>query len=255
MGAQIISVVNQKGGTGKTTTTMNLGSAMAKLGKKILLIDLDPQANLTYSLGLSDPEYTISDVITGKKSLKSALVTTEKVDILAGSPEMSDIEISLVQHKKREHFLKDLLKEARNSYDYILIDSPPSLSLLTINSLTAATGVLIPMQLEVLTIQGLTQILSTVQKVKSTLNPDLIVKGIVLLMYDKRRKLTGELHSLLGENVTDHVYKTVIRLNVKIAEAPSFGQSVIKYDPGSHGALDYMSLAKEFIKKQKITAN
>jgi chromosome partitioning protein len=255
MAAQIISVVNQKGGTGKTTTTMNLGSALAQLGKKILLVDLDPQANLTYSMGMADSASTISDVITGKMRLASVVKRGEKLDVVPGSADMADIEISLVQQKKREHFLKDVLKDARNQYDYIFIDSPPSLSLLTLNSLTAATGVLIPMQLEVLTIQGLTQILSTVEKVRSTLNPGLMVKGILLVMYDKRRKLTEELQNLLSENVNDHIYKTMIRLNVKIAEAPSFGQSVITYDPASHGATDYMSLAKEFIRQQKQKAN
>ncbi|RYF87650.1 MAG: ParA family protein [Chitinophagaceae bacterium] len=247
MSAEIVSVVNQKGGTGKTTTTMNLGCALQQLGKRVLLVDLDPQGNLSYSLGITEPEKTMVDVITGQCSAKDALVEREGVDIIPGSPDMADIEVSLAGQEQREKFLKKALSGLSSQYDYILIDSPPSLSLLTINALNAAQSVVVPMQLEVLTLQGLNQILSTVDAVKKTMNTKLKVKGILLVMYDKRRKLSQELQNFLEENVKNRVYESVIRLNVKLAEAPSFGQSVIKYDPSSNGAKDYMAFAKEFL--------
>jgi chromosome partitioning protein len=253
MGAEIISVVNQKGGTGKTTTTMNLGGALAKLGKKVLLVDLDPQANLSYSLGVTEPGGTIADVITGQKNLADVTVAlNKKLFIVPGSSEMADIEISLVGQKKRERYLNDCLSDVTGQYDYIFIDSPPSMSLLTINALTAANGIVIPMQLEVLTLQGLNQILNTISEIKKTFNPKLNVKGILLVMYDKRRKLSQELEQFMKENISDKIYDTVIRLNVKIAEAPSFGQSVIHYDPESNGAKDYMAFAKEFERTNKL---
>jgi chromosome partitioning protein len=247
MSAEIVSVVNQKGGTGKTTTTMNLGCALHHLGKRVLLVDLDPQGNLSYSLGITDAEKTMVDVITGQCKATEALVQREGIDIIPGSPDMADIEVSLAQQEQREKFLKKSLSGLASHYDYILIDSPPSLSLLTINALNAAQSVLVPMQLEVLTLQGLNQILSTVDAVKKTMNTKLKVKGILLVMYDKRRKLSQELQSFLEENVKNRVYDTVIRLNVKLAEAPSFGQSVITYDPSSNGAKDYMAFASEFL--------
>ena len=247
----IISIVNQKGGTGKTTTTINLGSALAKLGKKVLLLDLDPQGNLSYSLGLSDTKYSMAHVLEGKKSLNDIIVKKDGVHIAPVSGELVDIEISLVNLKNRERFLKEKLSELKESYDYILIDSPPSLSLLTLNSLNAATEVLIPLQLEVLTMQGLGQILATVQQVKNTFNPKLKVKGIAFVMYDSRRKLSHEVYEYIKENVEENIFKTFIRSNVKIAEAPSFGKSVLDYDPGSYGASDYMALAKEFVRTGK----
>jgi chromosome partitioning protein len=247
MSAEIVSVVNQKGGTGKTTTTMNLGCALSSLGKRVLLVDLDPQGNLSYSLGVSDAEKTMSDVIAGQCSAKEAIVQTEGVDLIPGSPDMADIEVSLAGLEQREKFLKKSLAGLASQYDYILIDSPPSLSLLTINALNAAQSVVVPMQLEVLTLQGLNQILNTIEQVKKSMNSKLKVKGILLVMYDKRRKLSQELQSFLEENVKNRIYDTVIRLNVKLAEAPSFGQSVITYDPNSNGAKDYMAFAKEFL--------
>jgi chromosome partitioning protein len=251
MPAEIVSVVNQKGGTGKTTTAMNLGCALAHLGKKVLLVDMDPQANLSYSLGVTEPIRTIADVISGDAKLHDAIYEADGVDVLAGSPDMADIEVSLAGQRGRESFLKKTLNNT-NGYDYIFIDSPPSLSLLTLNSLNAAHQVIIPMQLEVLSLQGLSQILATVGQVKKKLNPSLNVKGIVLVMYDKRRKLSQEVQNFLFENVESRVFDSVIRLNVKIAEAPSFGQSIIHYDPNSNGTRDYISLAYEFLgEKQK----
>ena len=255
MRTQTISIVNQKGGTGKTTTTINLGSALAKLGKKVLLIDLDPQGNLSYSIGLSEAKYSMAHVFEGSKSINDIILTKDGMDIAPGTGDLVDIEISLVTQKDRESFLKDRLSDLKKQYDYILIDSPPSLSLLTLNALSAATEVLIPLQLEVLTMQGLSQILNTVQHVKRTLNPGLKVKGIAFVMYDKRKRLSTEVYDYIKENVEENIFKTFIRSNVKIAEAPSFGKSVLDYDPQSYGAIDYMSLAKELLKpvKQKVS--
>lgn len=246
MAATIVSVINQKGGTGKTTTTINLGSALQKLGKRVLLIDLDPQANLSYSLGITDPACTLADVFTGTKKLKDCLQDRDGLFVAPGSNELVDIEISLVNEKERERFLQQMLSEIKG-FDYILIDCPPSLSLLTVNALAASKEVLIPLQMEVLTLQGLGQILNTVRQIKETLNPKLTVKGIVVVMYDKRRKLSSEIEDYLKENIDEYIFKQRIRLNVKLAEAPSFGKSVLDYDASSYGAKDYLGLAKEFI--------
>jgi chromosome partitioning protein len=246
MAATIVSVINQKGGTGKTTTTINLGSALHKLGKRVLLIDLDPQANLSYSLGITEPEYTLADVFGGQQKLADCLQERQGLYVAPGSNDLVDVEISLVNHQEREKFLQQFLTELPD-FDYILIDCPPSLSLLTVNALAASHEVLIPLQMEVLTLQGLGQILNTVQQIKKTLNAKLTVKGIVVVMYDKRRKLSAEIEDYLKENVDEYIFRQRIRLNVKLAEAPSFGQSILEYDASSNGAKDYLGLAKEFV--------
>lgn len=249
MAAKIVSVINQKGGTGKTTTTINLGSALGKLGKKVLLVDLDPQANLSYSLGIEEPEGTLADVFAGNKDLKDILIHQENLSVAPGSNELVDIEISLVNQEKRESFLKNILSDAKG-YDYILIDCPPSLSLLTVNGLAASDEVVIPLQMEVLTLQGLNQILSTVAQIRSAFNSKLKVKGIVVVMFDKRRKLSTEIQDYLQQNIDEKIFETNIRLNVKLAEAPSFGKSILDYDPSSNGAKDYLALAQEFLKNK-----
>ncbi|GAB2537850.1 ParA family protein [Rufibacter soli] len=246
MAATIVSVINQKGGTGKTTTTINLGSALQKLGKRVLLLDLDPQANLSYSLGITEPAATLADVFSGSQKLGDCIQERDGLFVAPGSNELVDIEISLVNQPEREQFLKRLMEDLPD-FDYILIDCPPSLSLLTVNALVASQEVLIPLQMEVLTLQGLGQILNTVQQIKTTWNPALKVKGIVVVMYDKRRKLSTEIEEYLKENLEEYIFQQRVRLNVKLAEAPSFGQSVLEYDASSHGAKDYLALAKEFI--------
>ncbi|MBA9078010.1 ParA family protein [Rufibacter quisquiliarum] len=246
MPATIVSVINQKGGTGKTTTTINLGSALQKLGKRVLLIDLDPQANLSYSLGITEPACTLAEVFSGQQKLTDCLQERNGLWVAPGSNELVDIEISLVSQKERELFLQYMLREVEG-FDYILIDCPPSLSLLTLNALVASTEVVIPLQMEVLTLQGLGQILNTVAQIRETLNPNLRVKGIVVVMFDKRRKLSSEIEDYLKENIDEYIFHQRIRLNVKLAEAPSFGQSVLDYDASSYGAKDYLGLAKEFV--------
>jgi len=246
MKTSIVAIINQKGGTGKTTTTINLGSALSKLGKKVLLIDLDPQSNLSYSLAITSPEATLADAFLGNKPLKEILVQKGDLWIAPGSNELVDIEISLVSQENRESFLKSMLSSIKG-FDYILIDCPPSLSVLTLNALTSATEVLIPLQMEVLTLQGLDQIMNTVQKVKKAFNPKLKIKGIVVVMFDIRRKLSQEVLEYLQENIKEHIFESQVRLNVKLAEAPSFGKSVLDYDATSNGAKDYKALAEEFV--------
>lgn len=242
-----VAVINQKGGTGKTTTTINLGSALSKQGKKVLLVDLDPQSNLSYSLAVANPEATLADVFLGNRKLGEIIVEKDGLWIAPGSNELVDIEISLVSEKERETFLKTILAEAKG-FDIILIDCPPSLSVLTLNALTAAQEVLIPLQMEVLTLQGLDQITNTVARVRKAFNPKLKIKGIVVVMFDVRRKLSQEVLEYLHENVKEKIFKSQIRLNVKLAEAPSFGKSILDYDTSSNGAKDYKALAEEFLK-------
>lgn len=245
---KVVAVINQKGGTGKTTTTINLGSALSKLGKKVLLLDLDPQSNLSYSLAVANPEATLADVFQGNKSIKEVLVEKDGLWVAPGSNDLVDIEISLVTQPEREKFLKRILEEAKG-FDFVLIDCPPSLSVLTLNALSAAQEVLIPLQMEVLTLQGLDQIMNTVEKVRKAFNPKLKIKGIVVVMFDVRRKLSQEVLEYLRENIREKIFRSHIRLNVKLAEAPSFGKSILDYDASSNGAKDYKALAAEYVEE------
>ena len=244
--SEIIAIVNQKGGTGKTTTAVNLGSALAKLGKKVALIDLDPQASLSYSLGITNPHHSMADVFMGSQTLSTILVNKEDMFIAPGTIELADIEASIVDLPGRENILKRNMNEVDN-FDYVFIDSSPSLSLLTVNALNAANGLLIPLQMEVLSLQGLIQLLSTIEDFRNAFSNPFSIKGIVAIKYDRRRKLSEEILAQVQTNTDEKIYKTVIRENVRIAEAPSFAQSVIEYAPLSPGAQDYISLAKEFI--------
>jgi len=243
---KVICIVNQKGGTGKTTTAINLGTALASLGKKVLLIDLDPQSNLSYSFGIQDAKPSIAEVLQGKKTLQAILTQKEGVYIAPSSLLLSDIEVTLVNKIGRENILKDAIT-GLTGYDYVFIDSPPSLSVLTVNALNTADEVLIPVQMEVLSLQGLTQLLDTVKEVKRVLNKDLRIKGILPSMYDQRRRLSSEVLENIEKNLNEKVFKTHIRECVKIAEAPSFAKSVLSYAPHSNGATDFISLANEFI--------
>lgn len=243
---KIIALINQKGGTGKTTTAINLGSALAILKKKILLIDFDPQANLTYSFGTQAEKGSITEFLQGKQTLQTLLTNKENMTILPSSSTLADFEVSIVNKIGRENFLKDRLNNIKG-YDYAFIDCPPSLSILTINALNAAHEVLIPLQMEILSLQGLSQLLNTLREVKQILNKKLKVRGIIASMYDRRRKLSGEVKEEIEKNTKEKVFKTVIRECVKIAEAPSFAKSVLTYAPSSNGAKDYTELAKEFL--------
>jgi len=246
---RIITVINQKGGTGKTTVTMNLGVALALMGKKILLIDFDPQANLTYSFGIRNPKNTIVEVLQGKQTIQTILVKKEGLDIAPSSSLLADLEVSIINKIGREQLLQDRLKGLKE-YDYVFIDSPPSLSILTINALTTAGEVLIPLQMEILSLQGLTQLLKTIDEVKNVLNKKLSITGIVVSMYDGRRRLSSEILNEIKNNLKEKVFNSLIRICVKIAEAPSFAKSVLSYAPSSEGAIDYKNLAKEFLNER-----
>lgn len=249
----IIGVINQKGGTGKTTTTINLGAALVEKRKRVLLIDLDPQGSLSYSLGIVDFERSLSDVFEGQAELSQVLQEAEGLSVAPCGVSLADTELSLSEAEDREFFLKNILKDLEASFDYILIDCPPSLSILTVNALTASQLVIIPMQMEVLSLQGLDLVSDTIDKIRSTVNEALEVAGILPVMVDKRRKLTQEIHDHINEHFEFRIFDTMIRSNVKASEAPSFGQSVVNYAPKSNSAKDYKSFAKAFIKLYPTT--
>jgi len=243
----IISIINQKGGTGKTTTTANLAVALARLGKKLLLIDLDPQANLTYSFGIKPANGTMADVLLTKKTIQTILTSSEGIDIAPSSSDLADVELSLVNKIGRERILKDSIKKLRG-YHYVFIDCPPSLSVLTVNALNASHEALIPAQMEALSLQGLSQLLDTIGEVKRVLNNKLKIRGIVPSMYNSRRKLSAEVLREVKTTLKQPVFKSRIRECVKLAEAPSFAKSVLSYAPHSKASEDFLILAKEFIK-------
>jgi len=247
---KIIAVTNQKGGTGKTTTTINLGCALASMGKKVLLIDLDPQANLTYSFGITPQKGTMADVLQAKSTLSTIFTKKEDVTIAPSSTTLADVELSMVSRVGRERILKDCLKGLKG-FDYAFIDCPPSLSVLTVNTFSAAQEVLIPTQVEILSLQGLAQLLNTIREVRQVLNSDLKIMGIIPSLYDARRRLSEEVLKEIAKNMKERIFKTSIRECVKIAEAPSFAKSVLAYAPSSHGAEDFIALAKEFLKYEK----
>jgi len=244
---KIIAVINQKGGVGKTTTVVNLGVALANLNKKVLLIDLDPQANLTYSFGIDTGKGIMSEVLQGKQTIQTILIERERLQIAPASRSLSDVEIALINKIGRENKLKQGLTSLTN-YDFVFIDCPPSLSILTVNALNTADEVLIPIQMEVLSLQGLKQLLDTIAEVKTVLNKRLQIKGLIAMMFDTSRNLSHEVMQQIKSNVKEKFFKTVIRKCVRIAEAPSFAKSVLNYAPRSNGAIDFQDLATEFLK-------
>lgn len=249
----IIGVINQKGGTGKTTTTINLGAALVEKRKRVLLIDLDPQGSLSYSLGIVDFEQSLAEVFEGQVELSDVLQEAEGLSVAPCGIGLADTELSLSDAEDREFYLKNILEDVEASFDYILIDCPPSLSILTVNALTASQLVIIPMQMEVLSLQGLDLVSDTIDKIRSTVNEGLEVAGILPVMVDKRRKLTQEIYDHINEHFEFRIFETMIRSNVKASEAPSFGQSVVNYEPQSNSAKDYKNFAKAFIKLYPTT--
>ncbi len=243
----VISIVNQKGGTGKTTTSLNLGAALANMGKSVLIIDMDSQGNLGYSLGL-DEGLTISDVFEGEAKIEDVIQQRENMDIIPSDIRLVDIELSLIDLADRHDMLNSKIKSISDQYDYILIDCPPSLSILAVNSLYASEKVIIPMLMEVLSLQGLDQIIQTIDKINSTYKKKLKITGILPVMVDKRRKLSEEVKDYIKENYDVRIFNSMIRNNVKASEAPSFGQSVVAYSPSSNSAKDYMAFASEIAK-------
>lgn len=248
---KVIAVFNQKGGVGKTTTNVNLSACIAEKGKKVCVVDIDPQGNTTSGLGIDKnaTENTIYDVILEEVNIREAIVHTEyeNLDLIPSSVQLAGAEIELTGMNNREIKLKQAIEEIKDDYDYIFIDCPPSLGLLTINSLAAVDSVLIPIQCEYYALEGVSQLMNTIQLIKKNLNPSLEVQGVVLSMFDGRTNLSIQVVDEVKNYFKGKVYTTIIPRNVRLAEAPSFGQPVIYYDVKSKGAEAYTDLAEEFL--------
>ena len=250
---RIIAITNQKGGVGKTTTAINLSACLAEAGQKILAVDFDPQGNTTSGLGLEkeDIENTVYELLMGECGLEQCIVPSiqERLDIIPSDMDLAGAEVELLEVKEKEKILKKKLAPVVGQYDFILIDCPPSLNLLTINALTAADTVLIPIQCEYYALEGLSQVLNTVNLVQKKLNPDLEVEGVVFTMYDSRTNLSLQVVENVKEHLNENIYKTIIPRNVRLAEAPSHGMPINLYDGRSSGAESYRLLAAEVISR------
>ena len=261
MNEKIISIINQKGGVGKTTTAINLAAGLAMKDKKILVIDLDPQGNATTGLGLSNSDtsdQTIYSVLNGTKNISEVINKTkfENLDLITSNVDLSGLELETAGDGRRAFILKEqimaYLNDSRRYYDYILIDCPPSLSLLTIMALVTSSSLIVPLQTEFFALEGLTQLMKTIERIKNNLNPELAIKGILLTMYDKRNKLSSEVEKEARGYFKEKVYQTVVPRNVRLSEAPSHGVPVLTYDKTCPGSKSYYSLTEEFLNQEKI---
>lgn len=252
---KVIAIANQKGGVGKTTTTINFSSALGRAGKKILVIDADPQGNSTSGLGVNKREKTIStyQLLVGSARIEDAIVKTQykNLDVVPSNIDLAGVEIELVEMEERTYRLKQALSPVKEQYDYIIIDCPPSLGLITLNALTVANSLLIPIQCEYYALEGLSQLMATVRQIKRLYNPDIEIEGVLLTMYDSRLNLTMQVVAEVKKHFTGKVFKTVIPRNVRLSEAPSYGQPIQYYEETSKGATSYNDMAKEFLKNQK----
>jgi chromosome partitioning protein len=253
---KIIAIANQKGGVGKTTTSVNLAASLGVLEKKVLLIDADPQANASSGLGIEveDVEIGTYQILEHSNTPQEAIVksTSPNVDVIPAHIDLVAIEIELVDKENREYMLKQALASIKDDYDYILIDCAPSLGLLTLNALTAADSVIIPIQCEYFALEGLGKLLNTIKSVQKIHNAELDIEGLLLTMYDTRLRLSNQVVEEVQKHFNDMVFKTIIQRNVKLSEAPSYGESIIAFDATSRGASNYLSLAEEVIQKNSI---
>ena len=251
--SEIMAIANQKGGVGKTTTTINLSAALAEQGKKVLIIDMDPQGNTSSGLGIDKDELetTVYQLMIGDNSFDECVQKDvfENLDVLAANVNLAGIEIETMDMEDRNYILRDIILEVEDRYDFIIIDCPPSLNTLTINSMTTADSVLVPIQCEYYALEGLSQLIHTVELVKDRLNPDLEIEGVVFTMYDARTNLSLQVVENVKDNLQQNIYKTIIPRNIRLAEAPSYGMPINQYDPKSAGSESYMRLADEVISK------
>jgi chromosome partitioning protein len=254
--SKIFSVTNQKGGVGKTTTGINLAHSLAQYGQRVLLVDLDPQGNASSGSGIDRDaqQYTVYEVLMQPAAIKNAvLITRSGYDIVASNRELSGALVELVNAQHREFRLREALHSVRDEYDFILIDCPPALDLLTVNALAASDAVIIPMQCEYFALEGLTELVGTIRKIRETLNPNLSIEGLLRTLYDGRNSLTLEVSTQLKNHFGDKVYSTIIPRNVRLAEAPSYGKPALEYDKRSKGARAYLALANEVLEREAAT--
>lgn len=252
----VFAVANQKGGVGKTTSSVNLAASLVATRKKVLLLDLDPQGNATSGSGVDkhDCEYTIYDVLIDDVAMEDAVVTTPETsgfDLIAANGDLTAAEVQLLDMKMKEFRLRNALARIRDKYDFILIDCPPSLNMLTVNGLSAADSVIVPIQCEYYALEGLTALMNTIEKIKTVLNPKLHIGGLLRTMYDPRNSLSNDVSNQLINHFGEKVYRTIIPRNVRLAEAPSHGAPVISYDAKSRGAISYLALAGEILRREQ----
>lgn len=250
---RIIAIANQKGGVGKTTTAINLSASLASLGKKVLALDLDPQGNMTSGLGVDkdEVENSVYDLIIGEAEIEECICkeVIENLDVLPSNINLSASEIELIGIDDKEYIIKNAMKAVKENYDFIIIDCPPALSMLTINAMTTANSVLVPIQCEYYALEGLSQLIHTINLVQERLNPELYIEGVVFTMYDARTNLSLQVVENVKDNLDQTIYKTIIPRNIRLAEAPSYGMPINLYDPRSTGAESYLKLAEEVIHK------